>query len=150
MYANYLRLKYVTTCEDKNYYFCLISCNHISICSFPLFVRLWVPDTSPWPSAKFSALKITTSLHSLSLSVLMFLVFDVAFIAPDGYITVYKQWHNCVMLINLCHKTDSLCLFQFNAGLHFHFAWERIPWVKNFISFWKCKFVLVLARPFLK
>jgi len=52
----------------------------------------------------------------------MFLDFDVAFIAPDGYTTVYKHSYNCDIP---CCKTYSLYLFQFNAGLHFHFAWEN-------------------------
>jgi len=81
--------------------------------SFPLFLRPWVPDTSPWPSAKYSALKITTSLHSLSLSVLMFLDFDVAFIAPDGHNTVYKHWYNCVTLIN--HMSQNIYPVSFSV-----------------------------------
>jgi hypothetical protein len=31
---------------------------------------------------------------------LMLLDSDVAFISPDGYNTVYKQWYDCVMLIH--------------------------------------------------
>jgi hypothetical protein len=56
---------------------------------------------------------------------LMFLDFDLAFVAPDGHTTVYKHWYNCVMLINHTSQNIQPVPFQFNPGLPFHFAWQN-------------------------
>ena len=60
------------------------------------------------------------------------------------------QFTNIRTTVTFLVAKPTACIFFSLMPVFISTSRGRIPWVKNFTSFWKCKFVLVLACPFLK